>query len=295
MKPVAVVCSDLHLTLHPPACRAETDWLAVQRQYLRTLRKIAGNLPVLCAGDIFDRWGPPPELIRFAINELPTDMVCIPGQHDLPNHRLDLMHRSGYGVLVAAEKIQHLDEPMAIGDLLVFGSAWDQPIPVPKPTQRPAILLAHRYVWATEKQAYPGAPESACLGNFKKALAPYEAAIFGDNHKGFSVQCGKCAVFNCGGFLRRKADERQYQPRVGILKWSPDGVVVEPVLLDCTNDKFLAAEKEQTETPVDLKDFLDQLENLGEHGLDFRETVTNYLRGAELSARAKEIVLEALE
>ena len=105
---IAILCSDLHLSLTKPACRADKDWMEVQAHYLKQLEDTAGNLPIFCAGDIFDRWNAPPELINFALRNLPDDMLCVPGQHDLPNHRLDEKHRSGYGVLSNAGKIEDL-------------------------------------------------------------------------------------------------------------------------------------------------------------------------------------------
>ena len=109
---IAILCSDLHLSLQRPACRADDDWMGVQAGYLNQLKQLAvdsnysfGTLPIAFAGDLFDKWNVQPELINFALEHLPDGMICVPGQHDLPNHRLDQVHRSGYGVLVAAGKI----------------------------------------------------------------------------------------------------------------------------------------------------------------------------------------------
>jgi hypothetical protein len=119
-EPIAVLCSDIHLSLKQPPCRAD-DWLSVQKGYLVQLKSLAcaakelwlGNrnttgrpIPILCAGDIFDKWNSPPELIRFALEHLPDGMICVPGQHDLPNHSFEEIHRSAYGVLREAGKIR---------------------------------------------------------------------------------------------------------------------------------------------------------------------------------------------
>jgi DNA repair exonuclease SbcCD nuclease subunit len=64
--PLAVLVADLHLSLQQPACRADENWLAVQKRYLKQLSVI--GLAVICAGDIFDRWNPSPELLVFAIS-----------------------------------------------------------------------------------------------------------------------------------------------------------------------------------------------------------------------------------
>src|SRR5688572_18895632 len=98
--PIAILCADLHLTLRPPLCRADKNWMLTQRDYLLQIRKLqepahlknhleaTAKIPVICAGDIFDRWNPPPELVNFALRFLPNGMICVPGQHDLPNHNI---------------------------------------------------------------------------------------------------------------------------------------------------------------------------------------------------------------
>src|SRR5687768_17059020 len=105
--PIAIAISDLHLSLLKPACRADDNWLEVQAHYLKQVRDLAhpDGLPVLCAGDVFDRCNAPAELINFALKHLPDEMICVPGQHDLVGHRIDSMHRCGYGVLKQAGKI----------------------------------------------------------------------------------------------------------------------------------------------------------------------------------------------
>src|SRR5580765_2947060 len=193
-EPIALVISDLHLSLLQPACRADKDWMEVQKKYLAQVRMIAdhssisGPLPVLCAGDIFDRWNPPPELINFALRELPDGMICVPGQHDLPNHRMDQIHRSGYGVLVQAKKIKDIaGQILKAAKIHIYGFGWNQDITLPKYIPGNGLLniaLIHHYCWAIGHQ-YPGAPEDSHLNAFMKQLKGYDVAVFGDNHKSF--------------------------------------------------------------------------------------------------------------
>ena len=49
-------------------------------EQIRDLQK-EFDCPVICAGDIFDKWNSPPELINFAYDNLP-EIYAIPGQHD---------------------------------------------------------------------------------------------------------------------------------------------------------------------------------------------------------------------
>jgi len=298
--PIAIAISDLHLNLLQPACRADKDWMEVQASYLKQVRDWAEGLPILCAGDIFDKWNAPPELINFALKHLPDKMYCVPGQHDLPLHRMDLMHRSGYGVLKQVGKIQDLIGPLctvpAGTELRIYGCGWEEEI---EPLHTSSghkdgaidIALLHRYVWTKDK-SYPGAPASSNVSALNKSLKGYDIAICGDNHMGFLAHAGNCTVLNVGGFIRRKSDEIDYEPAVGIIY--SDGTVKRR-RLNTSADRFHETVKDRKEVPFDMKEFLERLEGLGEHGLDFRQAVENHLKSENVPNTTCEIILSAME
>jgi hypothetical protein len=302
--PIAVLCSDLHLTLALPACRADKDWMAVQAHYLNQLwisDEREGKdeyLPVICAGDIFDRWNPPPELINFALQHLPDGMLCVPGQHDLPNHRIEDMYRSGYGVLKQAGRIVDLTHSIQrqgwVRPVILHGFGWGEDIqPVPRDKDGCLyVAVIHKYIW-TIGHSYPGAPEEAHLAQLMPKLKGYDVAVIGDNHKGFSKKLKTGTfVFNCGGFIRRKSDELKYEPQVGILY--DDGSVA-AIKLNTSIDRFRTPEEMAEVFEVDMDGFVDQLEKLGEHGMDFRETVYHSLDGMDIPEPVKDLVRKALE
>lgn len=306
-KPIAVLCSDLHLTLTPPSCRdiSQEGWMELQAHYLKQLRDTAGDLPVICAGDIFDRWNASPELINFALRELPNGMYCVPGQHDLPNHQLGQMGRSGYGVLKQTGKILDLsgkrlhifqeDEIIPNApEVRVYGCGWGQGLEDDELEEFDGVSVAviHRYCWLNDNTRFPGAPPEAKATALKKELSPFDVAVFGDNHISFLATVGNCKVFNCGGFIRRKSDEMLYQPSIGILFDNGD---VEVRHLNTCRDKFHKGKIEDKETPFDLRSFIKELESLGEHGLDFRQTVKEHLESQDLPKQTKQLILEALE
>jgi len=300
--PVAIALSDLHLTLVPPACRDDKDWMDAQAQYLHQVKQLAPALPIICAGDIFDKWNASPELINFALEHLPDGMYCIPGQHDLPSHRMDLMHRSGYGVLVRAKKIKDISGKLFITpkDLALYGFGWEEEVePVSEeeeddPSNRKAFLhiaVIHRYIWTDDKK-YPGAPDTSRLTAFSSLLRGYDVAVFGDNHKSFLSKSGSCTVFNCGGFIRKKTDEIQYSPNVGVIY--NDGSV-KPVKLNTSTDRFHPLAEDRKEVEFDMGQFIDQLQSLGEHGLDFQAAVKKYILSNPTHPRVKEIIASILD
>lgn len=310
-KPVAILCADLHLSLTPPACRAETpeEWLGVQAHYLKQLEDLQTRLwnekssipipSVLCAGDIFDRWNTPPELLHFAMDHLPHKMICVPGQHDLPNHSIERMKECGYGVLKRSKHIIDLSDQkgypinMIAPDFFVQGFGWNQEImPPERRKQSLSIALIHRYVW-TIKSGYPGAPEESHLEKLIGPLKGYNIAVFGDNHCPFQKKLKTgTLVFNCGTFIRRKADEINYKPHVGILY--SDGTV-KPHYLDTSIDRFHDRPEEREQKEFDMRAFLESLEDLGEQGLNFHTAVENYLRDNKVTPSVKAQILEMLQ
>lgn len=295
---IAVGFSDLHLTLHTPQCRQEQDWLAVQANYLSQIKALAGDTrPVLFAGDLFDRWNPAAELIRFAIDELPTGMYCVPGQHDLPNHAMELMHKSGYGVLKACGKIEDISgRGVFLPDFFLEGCGWGQVSNGISDKARPSelcVLVSHRYIWDKRENSFEGMKEDTQLHAFKKELWPFNAAIFGDNHKGFLASVNNfCSVLNSGTFIRRKSDEVNYVPRVGLLQLNGEWRVH---ALDTSGDKFKPESEQRPEMPFNMRDFKNALETIGKVGFNFREAVENHLRSTDIDKQTKAAVLEALQ
>jgi len=120
------------------------------------------------------------------------------------------------------------------------------------------------------------------------ALDGYDAAVFGDNHKGFL----RGSLLNCGGFIRRKRDEVNYKPRVGLLY--SDGSIKEE-FLDTSEDSFVAEAQEREEVAVNMSEFIQDLEELGEQGLNFRGAVEARLKMDDIKPRTREIILQAIE
>lgn len=295
-KLVAILCADIHLSHKAPIARsAEPDWYAAMLRPLRQLSDLAADhqVPVICAGDVFDRWNSPPELINFALAHLPC-MHAVPGQHDLPNHSYEERKRSAYWTLVEAGRITNLRKGDVVGkELLCNGFPWGEDVRPPIKEDGIWIAVVHKYIYR-RGEGYSGVPKEQQVAGYSKALDGYDVAIFGDNHIGFQGEVGGCTVFNCGSLMRRNIDQRDYQPMVGLL--FSDGTV-EPHFLDCSEDKFIDKEKAGNEliSGLDLTKFMEELEELGGGELDFRSAMDLYFKRTETSESVQKVVLEAMD
>ncbi len=317
-KVIAIFLADLHLELNPPIWRsAEPDWLEAQYRPIEELRilKDKYDCPVICAGDIFDRnkkiadgWNASPELVNWAIGCLP-EMYAIPGQHDLPNHRYEDIHRSAFQTLVKAGKIIELKpgqlKKVIIGsqNLMLCGYPPGYEIESVNGCEDDRddgdiwIAVVHDYIWIPGK-SYPKAPDEKrlkLLGSNKsgKKFYGYDVIVYGDNHKGFMTHAGQTTIFNCGTLMRRKSDEIDYRPQVGLLLES--GKVVSHYL-DISEDKYLdVVDEKDSQEELDMTSFMQELEKLGETALDFKNAMKEFFHQGKTSDQAKQIILKAME
>jgi len=302
---IAVLCSDLHLSHKPPVARsAEENWYGAMKRYLKQLDRLAGpdmllpQKPVIVAGDVFDRWNPPPELINFAIRHMPK-VYAVPGQHDLPNHRYEDIRKSGYWTLVEAQVITNLppDVPVDVPGrtpIRLQGFPWGFP---PCPLEDPCdiaveVAVVHDYLWM-KGAGYDGAPDDKRLKNRKGQFAGYDVAVVGDNHVPFDVTASGCRVINCGGFMRRKADERKHKPSVGLLY--ADGSVKRHYL-ETDEDKWLDGEELIRKAEGrDYREFVDELLSLGEQAVDFSGAIERLIKSGGVPDSVAYVIRRAME
>lgn len=294
---VAILLGDVHLSHTCPPCRDTNDWYEDMRRYIAQVQNIAviENLPIICSGDVFDKWNSPVELINFAQRNL-IQFYSVPGQHDLPYHNYELRNKSAYGNLVLSGKIIDLNPTKTTvirsneHTIRVHAFPWGHEI-TPLKTKKADVELAvcHRYIWMKGK-SYPGAPKDNRVAAYREVLSGYDAAIFGDNHKGFLTRAGKCHVFNNGTFIIRKSDETEYRPHIGILY--SDGSIKKHHL-DTSEDVFFEAAGPTAKDQ--FKDFIEELKASSNTSLDYAASVHDYVKREKISQQGKELLLQSIE
>ncbi len=261
--------------------------------------------PLIIAGDVFDDgWRPtkcPPELINWAISQLPEQCYAVPGQHDLPHHRYEDVRKSAYWTLVKTGKIIDLgiQPPMEVittgGRVIrLHGFPWGTLV---EPLNRSnhlciEIAVIHEYVWIKGK-SYPNAPKEHWLDNDKNKLKGYDVCVFGDNHQSFDFVTEHTRVHNCGAFMRRRLDEKDHKPSVGLLHAD---LSITRHYLDISKNVFDITPREGKRTSsIDPSELIGELKSLGDKVLDFTEALERLRASGQIEDDVWKIILSALE
>lgn len=303
---VAVLVSDLHFSEKAPVARsAEPDWFAAQERQWVQLRDFANGheVPIVIAGDVFDVWRASPATINFALEMMlgyRWGIYAVPGQHDLPNHSYDEIKRSAYWTLVEAGVMENLypDRPTETRDrsVAMYGIPWGFDVKPVDWHDWGGINLAvvHRYIWVAGK-GYLDAPSESHFRETRSLLAGYDAAVFGDNHKGFLTKPPKgCQVLNCGGFMARKSDERNAKPSFGCLYSDKN---IERVSFDISEDKWIDSDGPAVDLglQIDIGSLASELAALEGDTLDFVDLLTHYLDDQNVDQDVRRLVVQALD
>lgn len=265
----------------------EPDWYAAMCRPLHFLYDLCKkhSCPLVVAGDVFDKWNPPPELINFALKNFRAfgkfgGVYAVPGQHDLPNHRYEDIKKSGYWTLVEAGVIENLPagETRALSrNFSVTGFPWKAILGLPSVKDDRVVNLAvvHDYCWK-DGHSFPGCPQEKHVEEHRRRLKGYTAAVFGDNHNGFLHSRKDMDILNCGSLMRRNADQFGYETGCGLLK--SDGRI-SYISVPHGEDKNLesADSYKLVQGSGSLEAFAEVLQGLGELTADFQESCKRYM------------------
>lgn len=307
--PIALVCSDVHLSPGPPAARIEeSDWLkATEAQMLWLFAQAKTfNVPLVIAGDIFDKAIADSRFISWVIalfRQCEVPIYAVPGNHDLPYHSYANMHESAYGLLETTGAIKNIDQNITyrLGDrdITLHGYYWNRPFSDPPPFDPNHINIAviHKYVYDSNS-GYFGADLSGRYDNQLTAVqCNYDFLIYGDNHTPFSKQTPtRSVLINCGSFFRRSQNDKHLTPAAYLLKADRS---FDTLYVPLDGQAFL----QKDDTPIvsaklpdysELSEFFEEQES-GIDNLTIRDSFTKFIIAMQPSATVKEILSRITE
>jgi len=286
--PDAILCSDIHLREQTdnPVCRTD-DWWAAQWKkidFISDLQK-QYDCPVIHGGDLFDHWKPSPHLLSMTIEHLPANFWTIYGQHDLPQHNLELSYKSGINTLVAAGKI-HAMEATHFGQY-------------PSETPKKMTIAGFKFpilVWHTfnfqGKIPWPGC-EAIPASKLLKKYPEYDLIVTGDNHQSFVEEYEGRLCVNPGSMMRMTADQADFKPSVYL--WYAETNTVKrvyfPIEPDVISREHIDRKRERDDR---LDAFVGRLNTEWEAEVSFEENVTRMIKENKVSEAIEKIVEKAV-
>lgn len=315
--PNNIITADWHLTGDRPICRTDDYW-EIQWEKIEFINKLQKKyeIPILLAGDLFDKWKVPPRLESYAIYNLPDDIIAIPGQHDLKNHNLNLINETSFNVLISAGRINREDNNWIsfkgqchgtirkcydnIPTIPLFYYIHTYPYGIPiKPLKNDSsrqkgarnIAIVHQFTYIG--RTWPGNTASNAR-KLLRSLPGYDLIVCGDNHKTFVVEEDGRLLVNPGSLMRMDADQIDHKPCV-FLYYAKDNHV-EPVYIPIEkgviNRDHLIKKEEKDKR---IQAFVERVKNQKNLGLSFRKNLEKYFRDNETDKQVEELVWESLE
>ena len=292
--PDAILTGDWHLREDTPTCFKgdfETEqWNSVV--FVADLQK-KYNCPVLHAGDLFHHWKPSPWLLSRCIELFPKEFYTIYGQHDLPQHNLQLEHKSGINTLRQARIVKvlkgcHFGQEPNYKDNIegVPSYIFNKGLPNYK-----RVLVWHHLTYL--QKPFPGATGGMAEGILRK-YPQFDLIVTGDNHTSFTIEYQGRRLVNTGNLTRQSVAQIDFKPCIWF--WYASDNSVEQVFLPI-QEGVISREhidiKEQRNERIDA--FVEELQSDWESNMSFEDNLKKCFIKNDISKEVQSLIYQAIE
>jgi len=284
-KPTAILTSDWHLREDQPVCRTDCFW-GEQWKKVQFIRKLQEEYqcPVIHAGDLFNHWKPSPYLLSLTILSLPKDFFTIYGNHDLPQHNLELANKCGINTLSAAKTLQIPDGCHWNGDpnkgSFIHYHLFER-----------SVLVWHVMTYQTKP--WPGCTDPMAAKLLRK-YPQYDLIVTGHNHKPFVEEHEGRLLVNPGSLTRQEADQIDFKPRVYL--WYEKENKVKSVYLPIEQGVITREHIEKIEERDGrIEAFISRLDEDWEAEMNFEENLERFAKTNKIRSKVMDIVYKAID
>ncbi|NMC60068.1 MAG: hypothetical protein GYA51_11925 [Candidatus Methanofastidiosa archaeon] len=279
----AILCSDIHLREDTPTCWIgdfqKEQWDALN--FVKVLQEVH-SCPVFHAGDLFHHWKPSPWLLSRTTQNLPKDFISVYGQHDLPQHNIELVEKCGMWNLMLNGKLCILQqghwgwEPLGGRGMII---------------KNRETLVWHHMTYI--KPPFPGASGGQADTILRK-YPQFDLIVTGDNHQSFSTSVDGRLLVNPGSLTRQTADQIDFQPRVAL--WYAETNTIEwvniPIQQNAITREHLEVKEQRNER---IGAFISKLDGDWVAGMSFEENLKAFFEKNNTRDSVKQIIYTAIE
>jgi len=285
-KPTAILTGDWHLREDQPVCRTDDYW-ETQRKKTEFISELQEKYqcPIFHSGDLFNHWKPSPHLLSMFIAHFSQNLsfyICF-GNHDLPQHSINLAEKSGLWTLRIADWIS------------IRQTHWEQEPDEESlflPESDRNVLIWHVMTWTGERP-WPGC-EDPIAEEILDRYPQFDLILTGHNHKTFVVERNGRLLVNPGSMMRMAADQENHEPCAFL--WYAETNEIERVVLP--HEKGVVS-REHIEAHEGQDDSRYQafIRGLQEDTpqISFRANLEEFFRQQNTGKKVKEIVWESVE
>jgi DNA repair exonuclease SbcCD nuclease subunit len=268
-----ILMSDMHLRFDRPVCRTD-DYVQAQTNKLQFVKDYMWKNDIgyiLHGGDLFDYWKPSPELITYAMsNIIHESLISVAGQHDLPQHSMDLIKKSGIGTLKESGYVSFYSGH----DVHIIEVNFGETVPTCiERTKEPHILIIHKFLWDT-KTPFSDAQSNAEA--FLRKHDCFDLILSGDNHTPFVLQDGHRLLVNPGSMMRMESSQKDYEP--GFYVWDSETFEIEfcafPIDKNAVTDIHIITKEQKDQR---IEEFTNKLQYNFEGNLSFEKNMQSFL------------------
>jgi len=299
-----ILTADWHIRSDVPENRKD-DFLHAQEKKIDFILAQSDKYQasILVAGDLGDKskwenWLLEKYIKKFKAHS--QKIYVLPGQHDLPNHRLDKLSESGLGVLVAAKAIEELKIlwPKNIGEIsTMYNFPFGHHIKMPSsfaPTHRKNIAIVHQLI--VQSKLWASQENFIYAESLLKKFPCYDLIVSGDNHQSFVEKYKDRILVNPGSIMRSTVAQYDHQPKIYL--WCAEGNSVEeieiPIVL--SKDVFdLSRSEEIKKKDERMFAFIDSLRMDGEIKMSFKKNLEWFFRKNRVDQQVKDKIFMSLE
>lgn len=281
--PTAILTADWEFREEAPVCRtddylkamiAKVDFVSdLQQKY---------DCEVWHAGDLFEHWKPSPLLLTQIINIIPDRFFTVFGNHDLPQHNLNLMYKSGIMTLAAAEKLR-----------IIECGHWGEEIRLWYKTYR-AVSVWHGMAWTEKEPPYPGLDKTSHAKSLLKKYPQFDLIVTGHNHQCFVEEYEGRLLVNPGSLMRSTADQIDHEP--SIFLWYKETNEVEQIKIPIEQGVITREHIDKTKDRDErIEAFVEKLNNDWETEVNYKENLTRFFQANDIDLEIENIVWQCLE
>lgn len=277
----AILTADWHLMETKPVCRTDDFWTAQWEKvdFISDLQK-QYDCPVIHAGDLYEYWKPSPFLLSETIRHLPKQFYTVLGNHDLPQHNLSLVEKSGVYTLAQA------------GILTILpGAHWGQ-LPLSASSSLYNMLVWHNMTYIG-KIPYPGCLDPDAV-KLLKQYPDYDLILTGHNHQAFTAELDRRLLVNPGSLTRHTTIQTDFEPRVYL--YYAESNTVKPIYLPIKEGVISREHLDIVEKRNDRIDaFINRLDGNWDITMSFEENLKAFFQANSIHESVKNLVYKAIE